>query len=208
MAERFAVPAANLTDTIRVDDMRPRDAALIEPLACVVKSLRRVHYTGNESAVVVGLGVMGLMHMLLMPGAVGYDMNPERVEWARKLGMDARSVFDCAGEATCVIICPGSKEALRFGLERAAPDARVCLFAPMPPGEAVPLDLEKAYFREVTITTSYSCGPIDTQAAAHILRERRIRAEQVVSHFIRLHDLPEAYRMMKEGKILKAVVEF
>ncbi|RYG35126.1 hypothetical protein EON81_13615 [bacterium] len=41
MADRFAVPAENLNDTLRVDDLRPIDAALIEPLACVVKAFRQ-----------------------------------------------------------------------------------------------------------------------------------------------------------------------
>ena len=40
MAEYFAVAPQNLSDTIRVDEMRAVDAALIEPLACVAKSLR------------------------------------------------------------------------------------------------------------------------------------------------------------------------
>src|SRR4051794_26553745 len=39
MAEYFAVAPENLTDTIEVSELRAIDAALIEPLACVVKSI-------------------------------------------------------------------------------------------------------------------------------------------------------------------------
>ncbi|MES1228039.1 MAG: alcohol dehydrogenase catalytic domain-containing protein [Armatimonadota bacterium] len=206
MAEFFAVSAENLTDTLLVDDLQPREAALIEPLACVVKSLNRVRYRPSEPAVVIGLGVMGLMHLLLMPGAVGFDLDPRRVEWAKNLGLDAR----LPGEhrATCIIVCPGSEAALKAGLDCAMPDSRICLFAPFPEGQPTLLDLEKLYFKDVTLTTSYSCGPDDTLAAAILLREKSVRAEQVVSDFVTLDKLPDAYQRMKAPEILKAMVVF
>ena len=44
-------------------------------------------------AAVVGLGVMGLLHLLALRAdgieAVGYDLNPARVAWARDRGLDA-----------------------------------------------------------------------------------------------------------------------
>lgn len=205
MVEVFAVGAENLTDTL-ITDLRPRDAALIEPLACVVKSLRRTGYREGEPAVVIGLGVMGLMHLLLMPGAVGIDLDERRVNWAKSLGLDAR--LPETVPATCVIVCPGSEGALRAGLECAVPDARVGLFAPLPEGQPVALDLEKLYFRDLTLTASYSAGPDDSREAHRVLAEGRVKAEQVVSDFITLDQLPTAYQAMKQQEILKAMVEF
>jgi L-iditol 2-dehydrogenase len=214
MAEMFAVAEENLDDTIRTSGMRPQDAALIEPLACVMKALvaagtpEQSHYeVPPPRTAIIGLGVMGLMHMLLIPGAVGYEINPERIAWASNLGLDARSP-DSGTTADYVFVCPGNQAALDFATQIIAPGGTIVLFAPMPPGAPTPVDLNSLYFKDVKILTSYSCGPIDTQRAASALKRDKIKAEQVVSDFIALDELPKAYQAMKSGEILKAMVMF
>lgn len=206
MAEFFAVPSENLADTWRCDDLRPIDAALAEPLACVVKSLRTARRAeGKGSWAVVGLGVMGLMHMLMREGAVGYEINGQRRDWARSLGLDALSP-DEATPADVVVVCPGTEAAVDLAIRVANPGGTIVLFAPF--GKPPTLDLDQAYFKDLTIATSYSCGPDDTREALQALREQRVRAEQVVSDFVELDQLPEAYRRMKRGDILKAMTVF
>jgi L-iditol 2-dehydrogenase len=209
MAERFGVGADNLNDTLTVQDLRPVDAALIEPLACVVKGIRATREDPRERrSAVIGLGVMGLMHMLLLPeGSVGYEMVEARRKWAEALGFDARFP-EAAEPADVVYVCPGSEAALRLALDIVRPGGTVLLFAPMPPASPVSLDLEDLYFREVRLVPSYSCGPNDTRQAAEHLGAGHVRAEQVVSHFVTLDELPEAYLAMKRGEILKAMVLF
>lgn len=212
MAEFFAVSADNLSDTWAVDDLRPIDAALVEPLACVEKSLRKAAVRPGDRVAVIGLGVMGLMHLLWLRNrfpselSVGFDLLPSRRDWAAGLGLIASE--PCAGGFDVVIVCPGSESALRFALDLSAPEARVVLFAPLPPGNPTPLDLEALYFREVQLIPSYSCGPADTGAAIEALRRGVLRAEDVVSDFIELDRLPAAYGAMKRGEILKAMVVF
>jgi L-iditol 2-dehydrogenase len=207
MAERFAVPPENLADTLLVDDLRPVDAALIEPLACVMKMIRRLHLRGDEEIAVIGLGVMGLMHALVLPNVRAYELNADRIDWAKKQGVSAFHPDD-ARQAEVVIVCPGAKAALDLALQIAAPDPRVGLFAPLPPGEPAALDLHDLYFRDLNLVCSYSCGPEDTRAAADLLRAGKIRAEQVVSHFIELRELPQRYKEMRDGEILKPMVVF
>lgn len=207
MAERFAVAEANLADTTRTDDLRAADAALAEPLACVAKSIRRSRATLEDRVAVVGLGVMGLMHQLLLPGAVGYDTNPARRLWASGQGLNVRP-NESPEQADVVIVCPGSEPALEFGLSLASPGARVVLFAPVGPGPDPTLPLNRLYFRDVELVNSYSCGPEDTAAALEAIRAGKVRAEQVVSHFIGISELPEAYQAMRRGEILKPMVMF
>jgi L-iditol 2-dehydrogenase len=225
MAEAFAVGRENLNDTLAVGEMRPVDAALIEPLACAVKSIRLgrlawdvarnskpgpvvPEFTDPPTEAVIGLGVMGLMHMLLAgKRATGYDLNPARVAWATDLGMNAR-LPETSELADIVYVCPGNKPALDFALSIAKPGAAVVLFAPMPPGEQTPVDLNAVYFKDIKLVSSYSCGPDDTAAAARAIEAGQVRAEQVVSHFIGIDELPQAYQAMKAGEILKPMVIF
>jgi len=217
MADRFAVPAENLNDCLVVDDLRPVDAALIEPLACVVKSIVTAGATrdlmpeeGGDPTVrsaVIGLGVMGLMHALMLPdNVVGYDLNPDRVSWAREQAIDARHP-DQAEEADVIFVCPGSQAAFDFALKIAAPGGTIVMFAPLAPGEDLRVP-QAAYFKDISILNSFSCGPDDTEAAADAIRAGALRAEQVVSHFIEMNELPTAYARMKAGEILKPMVVF
>lgn len=207
MAERFAVAAENLTDTYDADDLRPQDAALAEPLGCVAKSIRLARIQPGETVAVVGLGTMGLMHALALgPGVKAVEIYPGRREWATGLGIEARESLKERFDV--VILCPGVRPAYEAAFRMAAPGGRVVLFAPFAPGAEVPVDWHRLYFEEIALIPSYSAGPEDTAQAMDWLRVGRIRAEQVVSHFVGIDDLPAAYLAMKKGKILKAMVMF
>jgi L-iditol 2-dehydrogenase len=207
MAEKFAVAPENLSDTWTADDLRPQDAALMEPLACVAKSLRAASISAGERVAIVGLGTMGLMHALVLGSqAMGIEINPSRLRWASDRGVEARETGERAFDA--VVVCPGSQAALSSAFELVLPGGRVVLFAPFPQDESVRLPWDRLYFEEISLVPSYSCGPTDTVQALEWLRAGRIRAEQVVSDFIGMSELPAAYEAMKRGEILKAMVMF
>lgn len=206
MAEFFAVSAENLGDCPVTSGLDVESATLVEPLACVAKQLRRLNFQEGERAAVIGLGVMGLLHALVMPGCVGFELNPDRVEWARSVGVDAKEP-STEEKFQVVVVCPGSKKALDFALEIADSDARIGLFAPLPPGEQG-FDFERAYMRDLTLVNSYSCGPDDTAVALEWLKQGMVRGRQVVTERISLEALPSAYEKMKNGEILKPVVIF
>jgi len=204
MAEYFAVAAENLTDC-HLTSLNAHDAALMEPLACVAKSIRRAR--AFERPAVIGMGVMGLMHMLALRqlNPVGYEVSTRRAEYARGLGL---TVSSDPMPTDAVFVCPGSEEAIEFGMSIVEPDGVIVLFSPLPPPGAMSVDLNRLYFRDVRVVTSYSCGPEDTAMAMEILESGDVRAEQVVSDFISLEELPRAYKAMKSGEILKPMVLF
>src|SRR5260370_35292279 len=66
MSEFFLVSATNQLDTLRLpDSVGDADGGLIEPAACVVKSLRRSGLKAGETILIIGLGIMGMMHVKL-----------------------------------------------------------------------------------------------------------------------------------------------
>lgn len=207
MAEWFGVGAENLSDTL-ITDLPAREAALIEPLACVVKAIHRARFDpAHRDVAVIGLGAMGLLHMLLMDRAVGFDVNPVRVEWAKGLRLDARlpepgRTFDL------VFVCPGTPQAIFEGIGHLRPQGRLVLFSPIGPPGTMELPIDEIYFRDLELVTSYSCGPADTREAHELLIAGKVASHQVVSDFITIDELPAAYQQMKRGEILKAMVGF
>jgi len=205
MAEYFAVSAENLSDTHVVSDLRAIDAALVEPLSCVAKAIGMTSVGPRESrTAVIGLGFMGLLHALILDGCHAFDLNPSRREWARQQGVitpDMEAIYDR------IYVMPGSQAAFDRAYAMSDQAAQICLFAPLPPDQDLRVP-GAAYFRDLRVFNAYSAGPPDSVQEIHWLRQGLVRAEQVVTEFISLGDLPRAYRAMRDGEILKPMVIF
>lgn len=192
----------------------------VEPLACVVKSLRRARVAAGDRVAVVGLGVMGLLHVLLarrlgVERVVGVDLLMERLAAARAAGADevvpagsdapARVREATEGGADVVFVTPASLQAVQLGYECAAPGGRLVIFTPVPPEELWPLALHDLFFREVEILPTYSAGPGDTREALRAIAGG-LPVEALVSHRLGLEEVAEGYRLVAEGRALKVVV--
>ncbi len=218
MAEFFGVPAANLTDTFEVGNLDAKEAALIEPLACVVKSVKLAIRAGfgtegpedRMRAAVIGLGVMGLMHMHYLREqevpTVGYDLSENRLAWAKDHHLEVAHP-ESAQRANTVFVCPGSQGAFDLAMQIVEPGGTIMMFAPLGPGAMLQVP-QAAYFKDIRILNSYSCGSTSTRLAYEFLASGHLLAEQVVSDFVSIEDLPDRYKRMKAGEILKAMVLF
>jgi L-iditol 2-dehydrogenase len=222
----FAVVPADIVrgDTLRLPaDVTDDAATFVEPLACVVKSLRRGRLGPGGSVLVIGLGVMGLLHIMmarrLQAGLIiGADRVPERLGRATAVGAGAvvdvreRALADAVraltgGEgARLVIVGPGTVEAIDAGFASAAPGGTVVLFTPTPPEIRWPAPLHDAYFREISIIPSYSAGPDDTAEALGYLADG-LPVEQLVTHHLPLESAADGYRLVGEARgALKVIV--
>lgn len=200
-----------------VDDL---DGTLVEPLACVVKALRRGRLEPGQRVFIVGLGFMGqlLGRLARHLGAAwvgGSDPIPARRQRALAWADAAITPEDAAAglgqaagsePADLVIVTPPSEAALRQAFTAVRDGGRVLLYAPTPRGQDVPVPLGDLFFREVDILFSYSAGPQDTRAALDLIEAGVVRAGQVVTHVLPLDRVAEAYRLVKDPEVLKVVV--
>jgi len=219
MAEYFLVPEGNLLrDTLVLPDgVSDEDGALVEPTACVVKSLARAGQVADASVLIIGLGVMGQIHVVLARhlGArqvIGADLVPTRCRWAQPLGADvvldasagdlvAQVLEATAGEgAEIVIVGPATTEALATGLRCVAKGGTVVQFMGTPPEARLSLSTNDLYFREIRLVPSYSCGPTDTRAALDFITAGVVSARQVVTHRFPLDAAAAAYRVAAEDR--------
>ncbi len=217
IAEYFRVARANLRDTLVLPaHVGFPDASLVEPLACVVKSLRRSGLQAGERLYVIGLGVMGQLHVLaareLGAEVFASDFLATRRAVAQRNGASAFAPEQTArvlGAGADVVICgPGSPAAMQAAVEAAAPAGRIVMFTPFAPETPVSIDSQRLYFGDLRVIASYSCGPDDTRAALDLIARGVVGAEKVGAELVSLDDVPRAYRALATLRIIKPIVTF
>ena len=221
LAEYFRVPRGNVRDTLRLPDgVSFADGSLVEPLGCVMKSARRSGMRAGDNVLVIGLGVMGQMHVAIARDlgarAFGTDFLPERCALAQALGAITFAPDDIAalkratdGRGADVVICgPGSPEAIRNAIAAAAPGGTILMFTPLEPGVALSLDPNDLYFRDLRLIASYSCGPNDTRAALAAIERGVVTAEKLGATMFSLDQALQAYGALSKAQIVKPIVVF
>ncbi|MGH7905433.1 MAG: alcohol dehydrogenase catalytic domain-containing protein [Candidatus Binataceae bacterium] len=226
MSEYFVVSAENQLDTLKLPDtVADADGVLVEPGACVVKSLRRSRMRPDDTILIIGLGIMGMMHVRIARhlGAgkiIGADFLPERASRALELGADAGLVVtgdDLAAKvrdvtngamADVVIAGPGTAGAIAGGIEAAASGGTVVQFTATPPGAEMIIKPHDLYFNEVSLVPSYSCGPDDTRQSLRMVEEGVLKAADLVTHRFPLSRIHEAFKAAQMPAALKVVVTF
>ncbi len=222
LAEFFRVPRENVRDTLRLPyNVSFVDGSLVEPLACVLKSLRRARVRPGDTVLVIGLGVMGLMHVAAArdrgANVIGSDFSERRRELASALGASvvhpeqAASVLkkNTDGRGADAVICgPGLPEVLREALALAAPGGTVVMFTPLEPGTAFSFDPNDLYFRDVRLVASYSCGPRDTREALAAIARGVVNAQRLGATEFPLESAADAYRALSQAQIVKPIVTF
>jgi L-iditol 2-dehydrogenase len=228
ISEYVLVPETNLRgDTFTLpENVSFEEATLIEPTACVIKGLKRVNIREGDVVLVIGLGVMGQLHIMLAKkfGArkiIGADYISYRLEHAKGFGAD--EVIDVSdsdlmetlneitgGEmADVVVVGPGDVKAMLQGIACAGRGGRVLFFTPVPPKDILQLQLNEIYFKDINIITSYSCGPDDTREALDLISKGIINTAGLITHRFPLEKTQEAFRLTaKAGDSLKVIIVF
>lgn len=228
IAEYMRVPAVNLMhDTLHLPaSVSFNEAVFVEPLACVVKGLRRIRIRPGDTALVIGMGVMGQLHIPALASMgvtriIAADKVPFRLRKALELGADdvidvsRINIFDRLSEITTgkmadlVIVGPASAAAMETGLSCVAPGGTVLFFSPAVPGEKLAIDPNALYFRDISVVTSYSCGPEDTRRSLELIRSKAVPVESLITHVFPIERTAEAYRLTASGgDSLKTVITF
>ncbi len=226
-AEYIRLPAINVDRGVYLlpDEVSFEEATFIEPVACAFRSLRMARFQPGGTVLVIGSGIAGLLHVQLARalGAgsiVATDVVENRLEAARQLGADvvlhAREdvpsrVREANGGwlADLVLVCTGATSAQLQGMESVERGGTVLFFAPTDPGVTVPLSINDLFFRnDMTLTTSYAGSPGDHMEALELIRLRRIRAKEMITHRYGLTQIGEAFRLVAEAKnSLKVIIE-
>ncbi|HJX37508.1 MAG TPA: alcohol dehydrogenase catalytic domain-containing protein [Anaerolineae bacterium] len=200
------------------------EASLIEPVACAIRGIKRAGVRPGDTVLIIGLGVSGLLFTQLSGvwGAgliIASDLVRYRLDKALGLGADV--AVDPAREdlratlsarthgvgADVVVVTVGSADVMREGLELVAKGGTVLIYAPLPPGDTLDVEVCDLLFSEKTLVSTYSCGPDDTRLALDLILEGRIALGGLVTHRFGLEEVGKAMQLAADaGESLKVVI--
>ncbi len=216
-AESIVVPARVVEKNLL--RLKPQtafpDAALVEPLACVVQGVEDTRPRAGERVLVIGAGPIGLMFVALAHH-LGCHVSVAgrragRLSAARRLG--AAEVIDVTGEPNLVaavgrqarggfdvvIEAVGKPETWEASVELVRKGGRVNFFGGCPAGTRVSLDTSLIHYSNLTLLASFHHTPHTIRRALEFIESGVIRAADFVDGECGLSRLPELLRSMTAG---------
>jgi L-iditol 2-dehydrogenase len=216
-AESIVVPARlvqkNLLRLKRKTEFR--DAALAEPLACVVQGVEDTRLQAGQHVLVIGTGPIGLMFVALAKH-LGCDVTvagrrETRLRVARRLG--AARVIDIGDggnlaarirEATrtrfdAVIEAVGKPETWKAAVQLVRKGGTVNFFGGCPSGTSITLDTTLIHYSNLKLLASFHHTPRTIRRALEYIEAGVIRATDFVGREWPLEQLPELFQAMAAG---------
>ncbi len=192
-----------------------RDAALVEPLACVVQGIEDCGLRAGQRILVIGSGPIGLMfvrlasHLGCVAGIVG--RGERRLQVAKRLGADR--VIEAAEDPDpvkavqaedlwpfdVVVEAVGKPETWESAVKLVRKGGRVNFFGGCPAGTSVPLDTGLIHYSNLTLVASFHHTPRTIRRALGFIERGVIRAADFVDGECPLGRLPELFQSMAAG---------
>jgi L-iditol 2-dehydrogenase len=191
------------------------DAALTEPLACVVQGVEEARVGSGQRILVLGSGPIGLMFVALAK-QLGCDITvagrgAARLEAATRLG--AHKVIDATGKGPLaewvreqsgaaydvVIEAVGKPEVWEMAPLLVRKGGVVNFFGGCPAGTRASFDTGLMHYSNLTFLSSFHHTPRSIRRALEFIEHGVVRASEFVSGECPLSQLPELFRSMTAG---------
>jgi L-iditol 2-dehydrogenase len=204
------------------DHMSDEAAVFVEPAACVLRGVQRSEISAEGTAVVLGGGSMGLLHLLVLraalPGVKVVVVDPvvERRELALKLGAvgapapgeealeTVKSVTDGTGADT-VFDTVGGNRTLQAGLDLSRQGGSIVLFAHAGDGERADFDLNDLFKYERRVLGTYSGAVKEQVGIFELISSGALDPRPLVTHSMPLDEFQKGVDLVRQHKALKVL---
>lgn len=217
----LAVPARNVYPI--PDEINDQTAPLLQVLTTCLHAQRQTQLFPQDSVVVLGLGVSGLLHLQLAKarGAhpiIGVTRSEYKRSLAARLGADlAIDPFDPAlkeqvAEATTgqgpdlVIECVGKTETLAQAIDLVRIGGRIIVFGTITE-EAGELPFYQLYYKELSLVNPRAAKPEDFPASVELVSASTIELDPLITHTFPLESAEEAIAATSESVSLKVILD-
>jgi len=209
--EYVAAPAENLYLSGDLPDIV---AALTEPLACALHGLNRLDPQITDSALIFGVGTIGLLLLQLMRSRIAgritvVDLHERRLEIARQMGADqivvaggneGGSLGALSSEGfDCVIDATGMPAVVEAAFDHVAPAGKLLMLGSCPTVASIRISPRMVQRRGITVFGSFGFN-VEFAPALQLLRDRRIQTDAILTHTYTLDAFSEAFEMARSGE--------
>jgi len=213
-------PVTKIPDAMSFDE-----AALAEPLACVLNALELTPVKLNDTFVLMGAGPIGLMlcEVAKIMGAgkvILINRSAPRLETAKQLNL--ADVYICAKEgdavnrvleetrglgANVVFTANPSPESQADAIKMAVNRGRINFFGGLPRNnKGVAIDTNTIHYKELLVTGAHGSMPHHHELAVDLIVSGRIDIKKYMTHRFRLDDILTAFKTAEDHTGLRVIV--
>ena len=203
-----------------------QDAALVEPLACVIRGLEETGLRSGDSVAIIGLGPIGMMFVLLAKAiykarVIAIGRRQTQLDRAAAMGADetvlnndhadpvaaVRDLTDGRG-ADVVIEAVGLPEVWQLALRLLRRGGVINFFGGCPSGTEVGVDTNLMHYSELTLKASFHHTPALVRKALEAVSRGYVTAKDFVNRVEPLANLLEVMQhlMSHNGHLKTAII--
>jgi len=202
-----------------------RDAAMVEPLACVLRGIHETGIQAGDTAVIIGCGPIGLKFVRALSArdvrVIALGKRKSQTQAAERLGayaafdvstMDSpvnvvRELTDEQRGADAVVEAVGSATTWQWAMQMVRKGGKVNLFGGCPHGTQVEFDPALLHYSEITLKATFHHTPRFIREALETIARGDVRASDFVTGETPLTELPRVFEHMKQrnGELKTAV---
>lgn len=207
-------------------DVSYEEAAMVEPLACVLRGLHETGVEIGDTVTVIGGGPIGLMFVQVAK-AVGCNViavvkRDSQVAAAKHMGAHevvqitkvkdpvegVRALTPSKRGSDVVIEAVGRPEAWEWAIDMVRKGGTVNFFGGCASGTKVQLDTNRLHYSEVTLKATFHHTPDTVRKAFGLIAEKKIRSTDYITGEAPLSRLQQVLRHMlnRNGDIKTAII--
>jgi L-iditol 2-dehydrogenase len=203
-----------------------QDAALVEPLACVIRGLEETGLRSDDTVAIVGLGPIGMMFVLLAKAiykarVIAVGRRQTQLDRASAMGADEtvlnNDYADPAEAVRCltggrgadvVIEAVGLPEVWQLAIRLLRRGGVINFFGGCPSGTEVGVDTNLMHYSELTLKASFHHTPALVRKALDAVSRGYIAAKDFVNRVEPLANLLEVMQhlMSHNGHLKTAII--
>jgi L-iditol 2-dehydrogenase len=186
--------------------LAPDVAAMIEPLACCLRGVRRAGVQAGDRVTVLGAGPIGLMLAACVADAGGLaEVVGGRPERRALVPLFGGTLGEGDG-ADVVIEAAGTEEAWQRALGLVRPGGTVVYFGGRERGSELRVDSYRLHYEELTLRGSFHHSPRHVRAALAFLASGAYPWERLITHRVGLEGVAALFADPPRDYLKAAVI--
>ena len=205
-------------------NVEPEEAAITEPLSCVLHSVETGRVEFGDMVVVIGCGIMGLLHVMLSirrgASVIVSDTNEERMGLALRLGASCavnpekesleERVREITGGTKAQVVfdtTPVSAVA-EHAVQAVANNGRLVLYSSFYPDTPVSISPDWLHKSGAKLLGTANSNTVDFIKASRMISQKIVDMKPFISEVYELTDYKKAFESAVRGDKFRVVIRF